>query len=166
MSSRIIVINIVQYLSYILLYREYVRFDKCESARTPALFPESGDADIRMCPDLQTKFARRLSGSVGVCESPLKFYSAVWPPTIRYPTRAARATHRLSSPPESVSPIYTRTHTHTCVIVREDHGRASWAELIPRLSPQLETTFPDPHRATYYHLPISQPPQTDTYVSS
>lgn len=138
----------------------YIRFDKCESARTRALFPESEDADIRMCPDLQTKFARRLSGSVGVCESPLKFYSAVWPPTIRHPTRAARARPTVYPLRRWVYLLSILAHIHTCV--REDHGRASWAELIPRLSSQLPD--PDPLRATYYLTYLSRDPLKLTHM--
>lgn len=79
-----------------------------------------------------------------------------------------------SSPPKSVpyplTDIHTHIHTYTraspsALSARLGHGRASWAELIPRCSPRLETGFPEPLRGTYYHLPISQPPRTDACVS-
>jgi len=100
----------------------------------------------------------------GVCESPLKFHSAVWLPTIRYPSSrhdppstAARSVH----PASTHVPATHRSREH----VPRSTPREPWAGTVggacpTNAHPNVLVGVPDPFpcSATYYHhLSVSQP---------
>jgi len=125
-----------------------------------------------MCSCWQTKFAERTRGLGGrVCESPLKFHSAVWLPTIRRPTRPADHLPSISARASSVrvSAFYLLARTlarrrETTSLPRVFYPRVPWAGTIggaypTAFSPQSRSTGPPPTLpdATYYHLPRNPP---------
>lgn len=104
-----------------------------------------------------------------VCESPLKFHSAVWLPTIRYPRLHDDATHRLT-PRERAPHVYSHASPRsrkTCAPLQAEGnvGGHRGRSLIDRRSPHVLAGEPPIHStsATYYHhLSVSRSPSCPT----